>query len=337
MKLTGPRVARTRQLILDALGGAQPSPFITSLFYSRLTSEEAARLLTTLGGVVSPHEIAAERRDERWLIRLPDARVAWIAASDQGRDALIKERRLLRLVRDRCRFDVPGILVETADGAADIRAMVPGVVDPSLIYQRVLNDQGAADRLGRNLGTALADLHAPSLAAEVAIWLPGRLEWPPPRPAAAESLRAVIDDPVLQDRADFVLARHFDVAASVTPDHRRLVHGDLGFHNIAVDRDTLALRGIFDWEAACWADPHLDFRYLVADLHDWTLFNGARAAYEEQGGTQIERERVILYNAAWAISYLAFRTGIAPDKRWCGRTLAEDLAWTRRAIDLVLN
>ena len=42
--------------------------------------------------------------------------------------------------------------------------------------------------------------------------------------------------------------------------------------------------------------------------------------------------RASCFNAAMAVTYLAFRQGIAPDQYWCGRTLAEDLRWTRTAI-----
>jgi hypothetical protein len=45
---------------------------------------------------------------------------------------------------------------------------------------------------------------------------------------------------------------------------------------------------------------------------------------------------VILYNAASAITFLAYRAGTAPDERSCGRTLAQDLAWTRQAVARVL-
>jgi hypothetical protein len=41
---------------------------------------------------------------------------------------------------------------------------------------------------------------------------------------------------------------------------------------------------------------------------------------------------VLLYNAACAVTFLAFRAGIAPDTRWCGRTLAEDVRWSQHAI-----
>jgi hypothetical protein len=37
-------------------------------------------------------------------------------------------------------------------------------------------------------------------------------------------------------------------------------------------------------------------------------------------------------DAACAISFLAYRAGTEPDARSCGRTLAEDLKWSKHAI-----
>ncbi len=53
-------------------------------------------------------------------------------------------------------------------------------------------------------------------------------------------------------------------------------------------------------------------------------------------GVRISRARVILYNAACALSFLGHRAGTRPEERCCGRTLAEDLAWTRHAVDRAL-
>jgi aminoglycoside phosphotransferase (APT) family kinase protein len=78
-------------------------------------------------------------------------------------------------------------------------------------------------------------------------------------------------------RAKAVIGRYEKEVVSMLPTDRVLVHGDFGFHNIALEHPTLALRGVFDWEAACWADQHLDFRYLVADLQRWNLFEAVRA------------------------------------------------------------
>jgi aminoglycoside phosphotransferase (APT) family kinase protein len=116
-----------------------------------------------------------------------------------------------------------------------------------------------------------------------------------------------------------------------------LVHTDVGLHNLAVAPRSFTVRGLFDYDSAAWADRHLDFRYLVLDYDDADPLDAAVAAYESATNRAIRRERVFLYNAASAVSYLAFRAGHAPDEVWCGRTLAQDLQWSRRAIARVLG
>ena len=111
-----------------------------------------------------------------------------------------------------------------------------------------------------------------------------------------------------------------------------LVHGDLGFHNIAVDPGTDELLGVFDYDSAAWADRHHDFRYLVFGDDDESVLDGALEVYEPAMAVRIDRSRVRLCNAACAISFLAFRCGVPPEARSCGRTLAEDLAWVRAAL-----
>jgi hypothetical protein len=92
------------------------------------------------------------------------------------------------------------------------------------------------------------------------------------------------------------------------------------------------VRGVFDYDEAAWADRHHDFRYLIFHHeHDHAL-EGALAVYEPALGRRLRRARIRLYNAACAIGFLAFRRGVAPEERWCGRTLAEDLAWVSGAL-----
>jgi hypothetical protein len=82
-----------------------------------LTAKTAADVLSTLGFDVVPGELVPERRDDRWLVSLPDELVVWFAATEKGRTALETERRVLRLVAERCDFQVPHVLAEAPDGA----------------------------------------------------------------------------------------------------------------------------------------------------------------------------------------------------------------------------
>ena len=107
-----------------------------------------------------------------------------------------------------------------------------------------------------------------------------------------------------------------------------LVHGDLGFHNIAVVPGTDTVAGVFDYDGAAWADWHQDFRYLVfPDGTGDAVLDGALETYEPVTVVRPDRERIRLCNAACAIGFLAHRCGTPTEARSCGRTLAEDLAW----------
>lgn len=55
-------------------------------------------------------------------------------------------------------------------------------------------------------------------------------------------------------------------------------------------------------------------------------------AYEPLTGRAISRLRIALANAVTSSSFLAFRLGVPPEAKSCGRTLDEDLRWIRSAI-----
>jgi aminoglycoside phosphotransferase (APT) family kinase protein len=276
-----------------------------------------------------------ERHDEKWLVRLPDQRLAWFAASARGLEQLDIERRVLRLLEARCSFAAPRLLFESRDGEFDIRTMVPGSADPLTSYQLVRDSTQHAIRIGAAIGAILAEQHSKIGVADVSPWLPRLPSWPEPREWIRERLPRVVDDAGLLARAEAVLDAYEQV--SVDEADLVLVHADVGFHNLAIDPDARTVNGIFDYEGAAWADRHHDFRYLVfaSDRHD--LFEAASSAYEAIVGRSIHRDRVFLYNAACAITFLAFRVGIKAEERWCGRTLAEDLQWSKHAVAKVLD
>ena len=298
-----------------------------------LTPAWACTALRDAGLDLRPDEIGLEERDDRWLVRLPGDRMAWFPANETGRARLVTDRRLLRLLAQRCRFRVPRLLYESPVGF-DLRAAVPGVCDPVALYTRIASDRAVARRLGQALGAILAEQHGRIAEADVAGWLPDRVPWPESGGWIRERLPDVVADAPLLARIGRVLDMH--EALAVPAADRALVHGDLGVHNIAVDPVSGDLRGVFDYDGAAWDDRHLDFRYLVFDYDGEDLLDAAIAAYEAATGRGIDRRRVRLYNAVSAICYLAYRRGIAADVRHCGRTLAEDLAWVRKAVGALL-
>jgi hypothetical protein len=75
---------------------------------------------------LSPTQICVEIREDRWLVNLPDGRLAWFPANARGADRLMRERRVLRLLDERCSFQVPRVVFESDQGW-DVRAPVPGI------------------------------------------------------------------------------------------------------------------------------------------------------------------------------------------------------------------
>jgi len=269
-----------------------------------------------------------EAREDRLLVRLGDDRLAWFPANGRGRERLMRERRVLRLLAERCSFRVPRLLFESAEGW-DVRAAVPGTVDPWQLYGRVRVDSGLARRIGATLGQMLAEQHSRIRPDELVGWLSEQPDWPAPAITLRGGLAEVVADRQLLGELEAVLDAN--ERAPVAADDRVLVHGDLGLHNIAVDAAG-AVEGIFDYDGASCSDRHHDFRYLLFDECNEAMLEAALAVYEPVVGRRLSRARIRLANAACAIGFLADRHGTPAEARPAGRTLAEDLQWVRAAL-----
>ena len=303
--------------------------------YSILTRETACDVLAKVGLQFLPDQVLVESREERWVVRLPENRLAWFAASLEGRRRLTVERRVLLLLEERCTFLVPRILVQDPQGDFDVRTMVPGISDPWHVFDQVRADAELAKRVGAAVGEILAEQHASIDASDVAGWLPRELKWPKPGKWIRERLASVTPDPQLIAGAGAVIARYEGLL--VPEDDRALVHTDVGFHNLGFEPASFEVCGIFDYEAAAWADRHHDFRYLIFDLDNFELLDAAVSVYEAALNRRIARNRIFLYNAACAITFLAYRAGTEPQDRSCGRTLTEDVRWSVQAIARALD
>jgi Phosphotransferase enzyme family len=295
----------------------------------RLADEEVCAALREAGVDVSPSQLTIEERDNCCLVRLPDERLAWFPTNRRGHECLELERRILQLLGERCSFQIPRVLFESRRGW-DMRTLVAGDTDPFALYERVLGEDALAGRIGCQIGTILAEQHSRVVHADVEGWLPTRLSWPEPCDWIRQRLPEVIDDARLLATIDGVLDAY--LAVDVASEDHVLVHGDLGLHNMAVDPETSDVNGVFDYDEACWADRHHDFRYLVFPSRGEPLLEAALSVYEPATGHTLSRERIRLYNAACAIGFLAFRHGVPPDRVHCGRTLAQDVDWVRCAI-----
>lgn len=294
-----------------------------------LTPQAACEALREVGVVCAPEDVQISDRDERWAVMLPAGRIAWFPKSKLARDRLAVERRVLSLLAQRCSFSLPKVLLVSASGI-DVRQSVPGRCDPWDLYQRCKEDSKLAQRIGRSIGSILAEQHMKTCEADVAGWLRRRVDWPKSSNWIRERLPHVVNDVGFARVMEDVMARY--EAVPVGPDDRALIHGDVGFHNLALDSETDQVNGIFDYDSAAWADRHHDFRYLIFDIEREDVLEAALDVYEPAIDRTINRDRIRLYNAACAISYLAFRLGVSADAKSCGRTLAEDVQWVRSAV-----
>lgn len=288
-------------------------------------ARDPAAVAAALG--LDPADIRIEPRDDRFAAFLPGDRIAWFPANPAGAARLAREARVLALLANHCRFATPRLLATGPNW--QLRAAVPGTVDPWSTYQRVLADPGYARALGAQLGTMIADQHQSIPPADLVGWLPERSAWPYPLARIAADLPHVVTDRALIETCLTTIDTYERAATTVTD--RVLTHGDLGLHNVALAPDG-AVAGIFDYDDAALADRHTDFRYLLFDNLDDAMLEAAIAAYRASGGPAIDPTRVALFNAASAIGFLADRRGSGPDERPAGRTLEADLAWTRLAL-----
>ena len=297
--------------------------------YPDLTPEIARRALCQAGFSYAAEALTIDAREERWVVSLPDGRIAWFPASPAGARRLAVERRVLGVLAARCSFRAPEVLFVSNSGF-DLRRMVRGRCDPWGLYRRCQADSGLAQKIGRSIGQILAEQHTQIVETDAAGWLPQQVPWPEAGTWIRERLPRVVADHGLIRGLGEVIDRYEGMP--VTGRDRALVHGDLGLHNLALDPETDAVNGVFDYDGAAWADRHHDFRYLLFDVGREDMLDAALEVYEPAVGRRLDRDRIRLYNAACAIGYLAFRSGVAPDQKSCGRTLAEDLRWVRTAL-----
>jgi Phosphotransferase enzyme family len=297
--------------------------------WSSLTEEVACDALGEAGLELLPAELRVQAREDRWAVSLPGERMAWFPANDRGRRRLSIERKVLRLLADRCAFAAPRVIFESESGY-DLRAIVSGLCDPCGLYERTKTDTELARRIGRAIGGILVEQHSRIARTDTAAWLPERVAWPKSGDWVRSRLPRVVEDRQLLLRLDRVFRDYEEVV--VQADDRVLIHGDLGLHNIAVDPATAEVRGVFDYDGAAWADRHHDFRYLIFHSTHEEALEAALAIYEPAIKRRLDRNRIRLYNAACAIGFLANRCGVPAHEKSCGRTLGDDLSWIHGAL-----
>lgn len=223
-------------------------------------------------------------------------------------------RSASRLVLDQAR------LLE-ALGALSVGVPAPIVVCPDpplLIYRKMaghpLNwtarkaaDSIVVERVGRQLGEILAQLHAP----EVLVRLESAgITLPPPLPQSTpDRLREAMFpllDPARMEQAERLVARVEYVLSAPSP--TTFLHGDFHGHNLLVSDDDLHVVGLVDFEESAAGDPAYDLRYLPALAPTLELLSAAMASYTAVSGRALDRRRILAWHVLTDLGDALWRT-----------------------------
>jgi hypothetical protein len=294
-----------------------------------LTAAEVVGALREAGLTLRADDVRIERHGERWLATLPDGQAAWFPASGEGWRRLVRERRVLRLLSERCAVRAPRVLFESSYGF-DLREQVPGAADGWSLYRRLLRDERYAMQTGRAIGEILADQHTRIARDEVDDWLPQHPTLPAADGLLDGRLAALIADAKLLTEVRRVIRLCDGTPIDATD--RVLIHGDFGLRKIATDPATGAVNGMFGYADAACGDRHHDFRGLVFTMGTDALLEAALQVYEPATGRRLDRRRIWLYNAACAASHLALAHDASGHGPWESRVLAQDLEWLHEVL-----
>lgn len=272
------------------------------------------------------------QRPNRCIAMLPNSQMAVLATSETGARLMRSERKILKALGGKASFQTPTIEKVSDDGTVDLRNMVPGNTNFNDILQRLNKDPTIAMQVTINISAILAELHNCLDHKQARELAPCHHNWPTSADWVRERLPYVVKETVMLKQI-YLCLEEFEVIR-VDDQDRVLCHGDPGLHNLAFDSEDLSINGIFDFEGATFNDPNWDLRYLIfgpTDFH-YELVDIGIQSYQDHSDRLISKQRILLYNAISAITFLAYRKGIENDTSWCGRTYDEDLAWTQLAI-----
>jgi aminoglycoside phosphotransferase (APT) family kinase protein len=277
-----------------------------------LRVDDAGTSLTPLAGGWSGRTFLGEAGGERVVVRLypPD--------DARGPEAAEVDQAVLRLVRGL--LPVPDVV--------EVRRPVPDIGQPGLLVTqwlpgergdvvvRELEDADDADglrRLGGSMGTIAATLAGMPVRrtgtfvdAELTLGaLPdlGLAEWVATRLAAWPAMERGALEEVARDAQDLL----------DTVDRACLVHSDLNPKNVLVDRDSLEVTAVLDWEFAHAGHPWTDVGNLVRLERHPAWVEGVLATWTSLRGGAVDG---LLDGARsadlWALVDLAARAGDNP-------------------------
>lgn len=290
-----------------------------------VTEKSVARSLRTEFGVkIAPGRIRLEWRSWRWLAHLPDNRVAYIAETKNAAQRLAREHTVLDLLKVRVSFGIPVVEWAGIGGWLQVRTKIPGI-QVGGGPERQVGRSKIGPRLASDLGHAYAELHQ-SLTLEeceaLGIGIGGTL------PAAIELEQRLPDRLIEREVADvleIVLDRYARI--EIPKSDLAFCHGDPWGGNFAVDPETGALNGIFDFDEMAIDDRNLDLRYL----HSFgkVFKDRAIAAYAQSAERPPSAERISLYHWICALDALAKAlltqdvVLIAKQDRWVRESMRE--------------
>lgn len=209
----------------------------------------------------------------------------WAAAA-----ALRQEARLLQLVRQTTSLPVPDLQIEDGPVQFSWHHALPGGHLLAGDYAGLPAE--ARDALAGRLARFLADVHAIALTAAREAGAGPVEAWLPPAEVAAGLFNLAEGKALAQALA------LLDQAAALGPDPTGKVLGQFDGHgwNIAFDRQTQTLNGIYDFGDAGIGDRHRDFIYssLISFDLTWRIAD----AYERRGGLALDRNRIAVL-AGW--------------------------------------
>jgi hypothetical protein len=161
--------------------------------YPDLTPEIARRALCQAGFSYAAEALTIDAREERWVVSLPDGRIAWFPASPAGVRRLGVERRVLGVLAARCSFRAPGssscrIPVSTSAGWSGAGAIPGGFTAAAKPIA------GWRQKIGRSIEQILAEQHTQIVETDAAGWLPQQVPWPEAGTWIRERLPPVVAD-----------------------------------------------------------------------------------------------------------------------------------------------
>ena len=268
--------------------------------FEPVTPETVSTALRSLAGLtIPPGEVRLERRHGRWIARLPDNGLALVVDNASAAARLAREAKLLRLLGSRVSFGLPSVLF---DGPSlQVRGLVPGAQIGGEERERDFAARPQAMRLADDLGGALGQLHRALTREEAEEFGPACVDMLPSGDVLRARLEGKLADPTTASAFDRLLGLYS--AYEPRAEDIVLAHCDLWAGNMAVDPDTGALRGLFDFDDAGLADRHLDFMYFHSFGDAFT--RRALAAYAAEGGQSASWERVAIFHAVAAFAALA--------------------------------